>query len=92
VRRAYLIEWLDHADLGNEGAWQKADDLDTSAARVVSIGWLVRQTKETVVIAHSVGVGGDRDVAGPMLIVRSAIVRMEPITLPPKPRARKCAA
>jgi len=75
--RAVYIEWLDHNDLSDENAWVKIDELDPAPSKVRSLGFVVKETAESLVIAHSIG--GDGECAGPFCVVKRAAVLVRTI-------------
>lgn len=78
--KAYVIDWLDHYDDSADTAWSSVEKIDPKPCLVRSVGFVVKQTTEVVTIAHSYHGG---ECSSPFHILRSCIVRMEPITLPP---------
>lgn len=68
---AYVIEWIDSHGLTG---WHGLKDLDHSFIRITSIGLLVQQDDDKVVITTSVSEAGD--VIDVLAIPRVAIVKM----------------
>lgn len=84
--RVYVIEWMDHCDSNGENAWINVSDIDAGAVYLRSVGYVVKLTEESVVIAHTLQGG---QASSPFTIVRSAVVRSEEIKLPPMRRPKK---
>lgn len=76
VRKVVVVQWLDHHSVGADSAWQDADAIDASPALVLSVGFKVKETKSTVVIAHTFDEG---ETLGAFVIVKKAIVSMKEI-------------
>lgn len=77
--RPVIVEWHDHAHW-SPGQWVDLDILDEGEAEtcgVISVGWLVQQTDDAVVICQSITEAGDG--TGMFVIARATIRRMEPL-------------
>jgi hypothetical protein len=83
---AYVIDWLDHCDLGGSQAWTDVSKIDTKAPLIRTVGFIVKETTEGLVVSHTLHEG---ECSTPFLILRSAIIRKEPIKLPPLRRKPK---
>lgn len=81
--KAYVIDWLDHYDESADTAWSSVEKIHPKPAMVRSVAFVVKQTPEVVTIAHSFHEG---ECSTPFHVLRSAIVRMEPLSLPPRRR------
>jgi hypothetical protein len=69
-----LIEWLDHSSLdGNQ--WQTMENAETLAPVIVrSIGWLLREDKETLVLVpHTSDENGM--VFGEVCILKRVVIK-----------------
>lgn len=88
VGRVYAIEWLDHCDSGGDHAWVNVSEIDSNAVLLRSVGYVVKATPESVVIAHTLQGG---QASSPFTIVRSAIVGSSEIKLPPLRRKKETA-
>lgn len=64
------IEW--HDSRGATSRWQHLEDLDEGACYMQSVGWIVRQTDEFIVLAPHMSADGEQ-ASGVMYIPRSAI-------------------
>jgi hypothetical protein len=74
--QALLVEWLDSRQPGP--AWRFLSDLaPAGAVRCLSIGWVVAETRETLMLAANLGdVGsGEPQACGVIEIPRRAILR-----------------
>ena len=81
--KAYVIDWLDHYDDSADTAWSSVEKIEPQPCLVRSVGFVVKQTPQVVTIAHSYHGG---ECSSPFHILRSCIVRMEPLSLPPRRR------
>ncbi len=84
--RLVYVEWLDHADTSGDTAWQQVSELRTEPETCHTVGWLVRESEQSIVIAHT---WSEPEVVAPMVIVRAAIVRLITLTIPPVGSTRK---
>lgn len=88
--KVYVVDWLDHCEAKDSGqAWVEVADIDASPCLLRSVGFLVKLTAETIVLAHTLQNGQS---SAPFTIIRAAIVREEEIRLPPLRRAKKKGA
>ena len=73
-----VVEWDDHCEA--EGTpWMTRDEAaDCQLAHCRSVGWLVHEDSERVVLTTS-QVDGDDTVARPFVIVRAAVRRIVPL-------------
>jgi len=78
--KVYALDWLDHCEDSSGPVWVDPAKIDTKAVLIRSVGFVIRLTDETVVIAHTLH-GGES--SSPFMIVRSAIVAETEIELPP---------
>ena len=79
--RVYVIDWLDHCDSEDTGnAWVPISSADAEPARLRTVGYLVNRGRQAIAIAHTMD--GEHSTA-PFNIVRSAIVSMIELDLPP---------
>lgn len=75
MKRLYpivLVEWVD-SSTGMAKVWTKITDIGDTPARVQSAGFLVRSSKDSIVIASS---ADKHHAAGYMHIPRKAILSM----------------
>ena len=77
---------MDAADPNKAGdqVWHNLEDIDADAPSLITIGFLVKESKTAIVIASTVDTAEPEDdehdaVAGSMLIPRGAIVKMRQI-------------
>lgn len=57
--RPVVVEWIDSAHI-SPGDWVDAGDArSVTPCGVVTAGWLIARTKHRVVLAQSIGEGGD---------------------------------
>lgn len=77
-----LIEWVDA--FGAPAGWEFEDELDPAVTRVSSVGYVIRETDEFVMLAPHVsspGEGRRRQLAGHIAIPKRQIVaRFECVT------------
>lgn len=86
MSRVYVIDWLDHCDLGANQAWTDVDKIESTAPLIRTIGFIVKETKDGIVVAHTLH---DGQASTPFLILKSAIIRKEVVKLPPLRRKPK---
>lgn len=70
------VEWVDHA---SGDGWARPEHVDPTPLRCATIGWLLKETKDTLVLngtACENGVSGSR-----MYIVKSCIRRRKQVKL-----------
>ena len=79
MARAYVIAWLDHADLGANQAWTDVDKIKLVPPLIQTVGFVVKEDATSVGVAHTLHEG---QASTPFLILRSAILSMEPLKLP----------
>lgn len=78
--RLVLVEWLDSMGVG--GDWQCLDCVkDPEPVVCVSVGWIIRDTEEYILIAshrHDGGVIDDAEaqVCGTMAITKGTVVKI----------------
>lgn len=82
VGSVVAVDWLDHYDatFKQEHAWTDASKLEIKPILIRSVGFVVKVTGDAVAIAHTLQQG---ECSAPFVILRAAIVRCEPIKLPP---------
>ena len=69
-----LIEWLDHCSLDG-GHWQTVESAETLTPVIVqSIGWLLKETKETIVLVPHLS-QGQGQVFGEVCILKRVIIK-----------------
>lgn len=76
-----IIEWED--SLGCPQGWQAFEDASTSHVIIQSVGWVLRESKESVTLVPHVGrVDGDANQGqGIMTIPKRCILKREAISL-----------
>ena len=74
--RAYVIEWLDHMDVGGDYAWYNIAEIEAVAPRLRSVGFVVKETDEALYLAHT---ADEEQSSCPFLILKSAIVERREI-------------
>jgi hypothetical protein len=75
-RRFVYIEWLDNSC---HHGWHDADG-EFGPMQIESVGWIVKEDKQTIVISTS---WTENDcVTEPLTILRACIERMDEFTLP----------
>lgn len=79
------VEWLDHSEVGEDHAWIDIEELCTELPVCSTVGWMVRETTDAILVAHT---WSDPQVCGPFLIVKAAIRRQERLRVPRKTKAR----
>lgn len=68
------VTWVDHCHI-SPGEWMTvADAHDATPAVVMSVGLLLRKTKDALILAQTVGGG---DAAGVFVILRSCIRKIK---------------
>jgi hypothetical protein len=77
--RLVRIEWFDSCHY-NAGAWFDPDDIDPEPCACITVGLLIRESADAVMVAHTVQESGD--VTGAFVIPRSNIVTMETLAVP----------
>lgn len=75
----YYFEWLDHADTG-EHPWQDVSELDAEPPLCRTVGWIVKRTPKSFVVAGTIS---DEQVSSTFILLRSCIVRMVALEVPP---------
>lgn len=86
MSRAYVIDWLDHADLGADQAWTDVEKIDAKPPLIRTVGFIVRETPDALVVSHTLHEG---ECSTPFLILKSAILSKEQLKLPPLRRKPK---
>jgi len=84
--RLVIVEWLDSRQPVSQ--WMRADDLpEFSAASIQSVGWLLRQDDEMVVVAANLADGGtdEAQVSGVIQIPARCVVSVELLPSPNRP-------
>ena len=81
IGRVYVIDWLDHCDGADTGhAWVPLSSTDAEPVHMRTVAYLVHRGPQAISVAHTL----DEDHSTiPFTIVRSAIVSMQELTLPP---------
>lgn len=81
IGRVYVIDWLDHCDGADTGhAWVPLSSTDAEPVHMRTVAYLVHRGPQAISVAHTM----DEDHSTiPFTIVRSAIVSMQELTLPP---------
>lgn len=82
VGSVVAVDWLDHYDAAfkQEHAWTDASKVEIKPVLIRSVGFVVKVTDEALAVAHTLQQG---ECSAPFVILRAAIVRCEPIKLPP---------
>ena len=79
--RVYVIDWLDHCDGADTGnAWIPIASTDAEPVHMRTVAYLVHKGPQAISVAHTMD---DDHSTIPFTIVRSAIVSMQEIALPP---------
>ena len=79
--KVYVIDWLDHCESEDTGnAWVPISSTKAEPARLRTVGYLVSREKQAISVAHTMD--GEHSTS-PFTIVRSAIVSMIELDLPP---------
>ena len=81
---AYVIDWLDHAEVGSEQAWSNIGEIDADAPLVRTVGFVVKETPQAYVIAHTTD---NEECSSPFILLKATVVSMKKIRLPAKKRA-----
>lgn len=67
------ITWVDSVKGGNDGPWSlKEDILDLTHDEIQSVGWIVRETDESITIVAHVS---ESEYSGEMCIPKSAVIK-----------------
>lgn len=74
------VDWLDHYDANSDQAWTDVSKIEAKPALIRSVGFVVKVTDEAIVLAHTLQGG---ECSSPFVILRAAVIRCEPIKLPP---------
>lgn len=75
------VEWVDSCMVVG-GVWKKGDDVrESEPALVKSVGFVVAQDKQRIVLAAHVAVDGSDSFGGDMCIPRSAVKRVRRLKL-----------
>lgn len=76
-----FVEWYDHE--GGDGEWKTWVEVPTAVSLRSTIGWLVAETKQIIVVVNTVSfVEGRYDVIDDFRIVKSAIKKRYVISAP----------
>ena len=89
VGGAYVVDWLDHCqNAGETHAWIDRASVEPELALIHSVGFVVAETEEAIVITHTMD---STECLQPFSIVRAAIVRVQELRLtkPPAPKKGK---
>lgn len=70
----YLIEWVD--SFGCPAGWEFLDEVEFKTTTITSIGFLVHQDDEKIVIAPHVSSSEKRQIAGHIAIPRQQILKV----------------
>ena len=74
------IEWMDHCSSSNAG-WKLQNDLDLEPMKIVSVGVVLKETKQYVVIAGTMDIDESNSTnhtyTCEMCILKKCIVRRE---------------
>lgn len=75
--RLVLVEWVDSQ---GGGGWKDLRDAlrdaDENTLACESVGWLLKETEDWVLLAGTVTTSSDRQVCDPMQIPRCAVARI----------------
>lgn len=83
----YVIDWLDHSDIGDpDAAWSPIADLELEPPICRTAGFVIKRTAKTIVITST---ANEEDCSSPMNLLKSAIVFMQKMDLPPMTRFEK---
>lgn len=73
----YLVDWIDSA--GQRSVWESLAGLEAyTPCRVVSIGFIVKETGDFITLANSMAVDTD-DLSGGVCIAKSAVLKRKRI-------------
>ena len=83
---AVWVEWVDHADPSKDDkVWHDLDALDTEPAVIHTIAFLIKETRDAYLVAHSYGASDAEDEeqqgAGPLLIAKSAVKKFKKVKI-----------
>jgi hypothetical protein len=73
-KRLVIAEWLDHSETTS---WTDMRDIKTDPLHVFTVGWIVTETDDVLVVApnYSTGAGGDVEmVVGAMQILKKVLI------------------
>ena len=60
--KLYLITWLDHVTF-ELNSWRSEEDLDDlQPLEVITIGWLMKEEKDHIIVAGTIGSHGNLQV------------------------------
>lgn len=81
IGRVYVIDWLDHCESADTGhAWIPVTDTDAEPVHMRTVAYLVHRGPQAISVAHTM----DEDHSTiTFTIVRSAIISMQELILPP---------
>ena len=75
------VTWLDSKWVG--GSWKFLDEIDTQPLQVESVGWIIEDTPNSLVLVHNRGGNGRDDTTdsmGAVVIPRGCVVTVEELT------------
>ena len=76
-----LVLWRDHVEAMQP--WEKLSALELVTPVIAIVGWIVRETPDTVVVAPVIALDeADPDTSGAHALMKSAIVKRTPIKVP----------
>jgi hypothetical protein len=80
-----LVEWDDHCENDGNVWWALDDAAAAGVARCRSVGWLLHQDADRVVLSTSLVFDGDdiEMVARPFVLVAAAVRKVTPMFTPP---------
>lgn len=81
------VVWLDHCAPDADASWVDATGDQPVPSTCRSVGFLLSETHDAVVIAHT---EDDGEAIGRFVLVKSAIVSMDRLRLPGASRKRPC--
>lgn len=85
--QVFAVDWLDHYESGDEDwGWIEVEKFELEPVLIRTVGFVVKVSDEAVAIANTMR---DGQCSAPMVILKAAIVRAEPIALPILRRPKK---
>lgn len=69
-----LIQWRDHKEIEGDGVWYKFSEVDLNIPICHSIGFIIKENKDMVVISHTIS---DDECITPFMILKKDIVLID---------------
>lgn len=77
--KAFVIDWLDHGEVAGSTAWNEISSVGGKPFLLRTVAYIIKETEDAIFVAHT---ARDTECSTPFLIMKSAIVRMDPLKLP----------